>query len=56
MVYCNSLQVITYMVLAIISASLAGLMFCVSMPGIFVGGGEDRPPSVSYLILYCLLV
>ena len=38
--------------LAIISASLAGVMFCVSMPGIFVGGGEDQPPSVSHSLSF----
>jgi len=43
----KSLQVIAFMVLAIISASLAGVMFCVSMPGVFIGGGEEQPPYVS---------
>jgi len=37
------LQVIAFMVLAIISASLAAIMFCISMPGIFVGGGDENP-------------
>ena len=31
------------MVLAIISASLAAVMFSVSMPGIFIGRGERHP-------------
>jgi len=29
------------MVLAIISACFAAVMFCVSMPGVFIGRGEE---------------
>jgi len=48
-VICNKLlQIIAYMVLAIISASLAAVLFSVAVPGIFVGRGDEYPPSVSH--------
>jgi len=45
---CNkSFQVIAFMVLAIISASMAGVMFSVSVPGIIVGRDDERRRSIS---------
>ena len=39
------------MVLAIISACLAGALFSVAMPGIFIGGGDEHPETVSHRII-----
>jgi len=48
------------MVLAIISASLSAVMFSMSMPGIFIGRGDEYPSDdrVSYCIttLHSMLV
>jgi len=41
--YGYLLQIIAFMVLAIISACLAGAMFCVSLSGSFIGGGDKHP-------------